>query len=142
MRIAMVGPFGLHPKQTMRSRALGLARPLVARGHTVRLLMPPWDTPAESDRTWTEDGVELRYIPLRGGTAGITRQLIRETLTWQPDVVHGFKPKAYSGLVAEWLWRFHRRRIRLIMDTDDWEGAGGWNDIAPYTPWQDRKSVV
>ena len=138
MRIAMVGPFGLHPKQTMRSRALGLARPLVARGHTVRLLMPPWDTPDEADRTWTEDGVELRYVPLRGGTAGITRQLIRETLTWQPDVVHGFKPKAYSGLVAEWLWRFHRRRVRLIMDTDDWEGAGGWNDVAPYTPWQKR----
>ena len=43
MRIAMLGPFGLHPKQTMRSRALGLARPLVARGHAVRLIMPPWD---------------------------------------------------------------------------------------------------
>ena len=138
MRIAMVGPFGLHPKQTMRSRALGLARPLVARGHTVRLIMPPWDTPAEAGRAWTEDGVELRYVPLRGDTAGITRRLIRETLAWQPDVVHCFKPKAYSGLVAEWLWRFHRRRVRLVMDSDDWEGAGGWNDVAPYTPWQKR----
>ncbi len=138
MRIAMVGPFGLHPKQTMRSRALGLARPLVARGHAVRLIMPPWDTPAEAGRTWAEDGAELRYVPLRGGAAGITRQLIRETLAWQPDVVHCFKPKAYSGLVAEWLWRFHRRRVHLVMDSDDWEGAGGWNDVAPYTPWQKR----
>ena len=136
MRIAMIGPFGLHPKQTMRSRALGLARPLVARGHAVRLIMPPWDTPDEAGRAWTEDGVELRYIPLRGGTAGITRRLIRETREWQPDVVHCFKPKAYSGLVAEWLWRFHRRHIRLVMDTDDWEGAGGWNDVAPYSPLQ------
>ena len=138
MRIAMIGPFGLHPKQTMRSRALGLARPLVARGHAVRLLMPPWDTPAEADREWTEDGVELRYIPLSGGTLGISRRLARETLAWRPDVVHAFKPKAYSGLAAEWLWRFHRGRVRLVIDTDDWEGAGGWNDIAPYSPLQKR----
>mgnify|MGYP003620202028 FL=1 len=138
MRIAMIGPFGLHPKQTMRSRALGLARPLAARGHTVRLFMPPWDTPDEAGRDWTEDGVTLRYVPLRGGVPGITRRLVAETLAWRPDVVHAFKPKAYSGLAAEWLWRFHRRRLRLIMDSDDWEGAGGWNDVAPYSPLQKR----
>ncbi len=138
MRIAMIGPFGLHPKQTMRSRALGLARPLVARGHTVRLLMPPWDTPDEAGRTWAEDGVELRYVPLRGGVPGIALGLTRETLAWRPDVVHAFKPKAYSGLAAEWLWRFYRGRARLVMDSDDWEGAGGWNDLAPYSPLQKR----
>ena len=138
MRIAMLGPFGLHPKQTMRSRALGVARPLVARGHTVRLLMPPWETPDEAGRTWAEDGVELRYVPLSGGAPGITRALVRETLAWRPDVVHAFKPKAYSGLAAEWLWRFHRDRLRLVVDTDDWEGAGGWNDLAPYSRLQKR----
>lgn len=138
MRIAMIGPFGLHPKQTMRSRALGLARPLVARGHDVRLFMPPWDTPDEAGRMWNEDGVELRYVPLGGGTLGIARRLVDETLAWRPDVVHCFKPKAYSGLAAEWLWRFYRHSVRLIIDTDDWEGAGGWNDIAPYTPLQKR----
>ncbi len=138
MRIAMIGPFGLHPKQTMRSRALGLARPLAARGHDVRLFMPPWDTPDEADRAWSEDGVALRYVPLSGGSLGIARRLAREALAWRPDVVHCFKPKAYSGLAAEWLWRFHRRRVRLVMDGDDWEGAGGWNDIAPYTPLQKR----
>ena len=31
-----------------------------------------------------------------------------------------------------------RRRVRLVMDTDDWEGAGGWNDVAPYSRWQKR----
>ncbi len=138
MRIAMLGPFGLHPKQTMRSRALGLARPLVARGHAVRLLMPPWETPDEAGRTWAEDGVELRYVPLRGGVPGITRALVHETLAWRPDVVHAFKPKAYSGLAAEWLWRFHRHRLRLVIDSDDWEGAGGWNDLAPYGPLPKR----
>ena len=138
MRIAMLGPFGLHPKQTMRSRALGLARPLVARGHAVRLIMPPWETPDEADRAWAEDGVELRYVPLRGGAPGISRALVGETLAWRPDVVHAFKPKAYSGLAAEWLWRFHRDRLRLVVDTDDWEGAGGWNDLAPYSRLQKR----
>lgn len=138
MRIAIVGPFGLHPKQTMRSRALGLARPLVARGHAVRLFMPPWETPAEADREWREDGVELRYVPLIGGPPGLAHRLAREALAWRPDVVHAFKPKAYSGLAAEWLWRFHRDRVRLVMDTDDWEGAGGWNEIAPYSPLQKR----
>lgn len=136
MRIAMVGPFGLHPNKTMRSRAFSLARELAGRDHTVRLFMPPWQTPDEADKSWTEAGTALRYIPLRGGTLGITRRLIRETLTWQPDIVHCFKPKAYSGLTGWWLWQFHRRHIRLVMDTDDWEGWGGWNELAPYSPPQ------
>ncbi len=134
----MVGPFGFHPNKTMRSRAFNLARELVRRGHAVRLLMPPWQTPEEADKTWTEAGVEIRYTPLRGGLLGITRHLIRETLAWKPDVVHFFKPKAYSGLAGWWLWQFHRQRIRLVMDTDDWEGWGGWNELAPYSPMQKR----
>ncbi len=145
MRIAMVGPFGLHPNKTMRSRAFSLAHELVRRGHTVQLFMPPWQTPDEADKSWKEDGVALRYTPLTGGTLGIARRLIHETLTWQPDVVHCFKPKAYSGLAGWWLWQFYRNRIRLVMDTDDWEGWGGWNELAPYSPlqkhffaWQER----
>ena len=145
MRIAMVGPFGLHPNKTMRSRAFSLARELVERGHTVQLLMPPWQTPEEADKNWEEDGVTMRYLPLNGGVLAITRRLIRETLAWQPDVVHCFKPKAYSGLAGWWLWQFHQNRIRLVMDTDDWEGWGGWNELVPYSAlqkhffaWQER----
>ncbi|MCB8977754.1 MAG: glycosyltransferase family 4 protein [Ardenticatenaceae bacterium] len=138
MRIAMVGPFGLHPNKTMASRALGLARPLVQQGHAVKLFMPPWQTPDEADKSWEVDCVELRYVPLDGGILGITRRMVREILAWQPDVVHCFKPKAYSGLVAWWLWQFHRSKLRLVMDTDDWEGWGGWNELAPYSPLQKR----
>ncbi len=141
----MIGPFGLHPKQTMRSRALPLAKGLTRRGHDVCLFMPPWHTPAEADKTWQEDGVTLRYVPLHGRVPGTTWRLIREVLTWQPDVVHGFKPKAYSGLTLWWLWQFHRRKIRLVVDTDDWEGWGGWNEREQYTAvqkhffaWQER----
>lgn len=134
----MVGPFGFHPKKTMHSRALSLARELVRRGHEVAMFMPPWHTPHEADRRWQEDGVFVRYVPLGGGVLGISARLLRETIAWQPDVVHCFKPKAYSGLVGWWLWQFQRRRIRLVVDTDDWEGWGGWNDLDPYTPLQKR----
>jgi glycosyltransferase involved in cell wall biosynthesis len=122
----------------MRSRVMGLARPLARRGHEVQLFMPPWHTPAEAGRTWEEDGVGLRYVPLQGGVPGITWRLLREVLDWRPNVVHCFKPKAYSGLVGWWLWQFHRRQIRLVMDSDDWEGWGGWNDREPYTRLQKR----
>jgi glycosyltransferase involved in cell wall biosynthesis len=141
----MVGPFGLHPNKTMSSRAFGLARQLVAREHDVCLFMPPWQTPQEGDRHWQQDGVVFRYIPLRGGMFGIARRLLQETLAWQPHVVHCFKPKAYSGLVAWWLWHFQRRRLPLVVDSDDWEGWGGWNDRASYNAvqkyffsWQER----
>lgn len=134
----MVGPFGLHPNKTMSSRAFGLARPLVQQGHEVCLFMPPWQTPDEGDRRWRQDGVEFRYIPVTGGILGITRRLVQETLAWEPDIVHCFKPKAYSGLAAWWLWHFHRQRVRLVVDSDDWEGWGGWNDRAAYSPIQKR----
>ncbi len=134
----MVGPFGFHPNKTMRSRALQLAKPLAGRGHEVKIFMPPWQTPPEANREWVEEGVHIRYTALNGGVVGISRALIRETLAWKPDVVHAFKPKAYSGIVAWWLWIFHRRQLRLIVDSDDWEGWGGWNEIAPYTATQKR----
>jgi glycosyltransferase involved in cell wall biosynthesis len=136
MRIAMVGPFGLHPNKTMSSRALGLARPLAAQEHQVKVFMPPWHTPDEADRSWQEDDIELRYTMLSGGVMGTSRNLVKETVAWDPDVVHCFKPKAYSGLVAWWLWQFHRQKIRLVVDSDDWEGWGGWNERAPYTSFQ------
>ena len=59
----------------------------------------------------------------------------------KPDVVHAFKPKAYAGLAHFAL----RRRFPVVVDTDDWEGYGGWNDVNPYHPllkrffaWQER----
>ncbi len=51
----------------------------------------------------------------------------------RPDVVHLFKPKGYAGLVMPLL-----RGIPVVLDTDDWEGAGGWNDRGLYSPMQRR----
>jgi glycosyltransferase involved in cell wall biosynthesis len=122
----------------MRSRALPLARILVQRGHTVRIFMPPWHESDTAGLSWQEDGVEIRYTPVSAGVLGTTARLIREVVDWSPQVLHCFKPKAYSGLVAWWYWHFHRGRVRLVTDTDDWEGAGGWNDTEPYNRWQKR----
>ena len=138
MRIAMIGPFGLHPNKTMGSRALGLARALTRLDHEIAIFMPPWQTPDEADRWWEVDGVTLRYTSLGAQPFSTSRNLLGDVLAWQPDVIHGFKPKAYSGLAMWWLWQFHRQDLRLVVDMDDWEGPGGWNDLAPYTAVQKR----
>ena len=54
MNIVMIGPFGLQPKATLSVRALPMAKALVARGHSVTLLVPPWDHPADAGREWEE----------------------------------------------------------------------------------------
>jgi hypothetical protein len=137
MQVSIIGPFGLRPKGTMSVRALPLARALVARGHAVRMIMPPWDYPQDAGSKLQDAGVEIENINLPAGIPGrfhfsTTRRLIKRALDFQPDVIHCFKPKAYAGLAAWWLWqlkRVGRVKARLIVDTDDWEGAGGWNDF-------------
>jgi glycosyltransferase involved in cell wall biosynthesis len=140
----MVGPFGLRPKGTMGVRALPMAKALAARGHRVTLLLPPWQNPEDAGKHWEEDGVVVENVPLPPRIPGlfhplIALRLVRRTLSIRPDVVHLFKPKAYSGL-AHWLLARlpHARRPRLVVDTDDWEGPGGWNEIGGYTPAQRR----
>jgi len=151
MRIVMVGPFGLRPRGTMSVRALPMARALAARGHAVTLLLPPWQNPEDACRCWEEDGVAIENIPLPPRIPGLFHlltalRLARRALALCPDVVHLFKPKAYSGLTHYLLAHIPgQRRPRLVVDTDDWEGPGGWNEIGGYTPaqrqffaWQER----
>jgi len=144
MRIVMIGPFGLRPLGTMSARALPMARALARRGHEVTLLLPPWQNPEASGQSREEGGVAVENIHLLPRVPGIFHlstalRLARRALALRPDVVHLFKPKAYSGL-AHWLLAGlpRARRPRLVVDADDWEGAGGWNEIGPYTPIQRR----
>jgi glycosyltransferase involved in cell wall biosynthesis len=153
LRVVMIGPFGLAPKGTMRSRALPLARELVARGHRVTLLMPPWHTPEAAPRRWQEDGVDMEYVALGPrlpaiGHVATTLRLVRRALALRPHIAHCFKPKAYAGLAGWALWHLSRlglSRMRLLVDEDDWEGPGGWNELEPYPrpmralfAWQER----
>ena len=146
MRVVMIGPFGLRPRGTMRVRALPLAQALAARGHTVTLLLPPWHNPEDAGKVWDAEGVRVENVSLPAGVPGwfhwrLTAALVRRARALDPDVVHTFKPKAYAGLAHLAL----RRRFPVVVDTDDWEGPGGWNDLIPYPPllkrffaWQER----
>ncbi|MDY7078876.1 MAG: glycosyltransferase family 4 protein [Chloroflexota bacterium] len=144
MRIVMIGPFGMQPRGTMGVRALPMAKALAARGHTMILLLPPWQNLEDSGRCWEENGVRVENISLPPRIpllfhALTAFRLARRALAFCPDVVHLFKPKAYSGLTHWLLARLPRpRRPRLVVDTDDWEGPGGWNEIGGYTPAQRR----
>lgn len=146
MNVAMVGTFGLYRKGTMRARALPLARALAARGHTVRVLIPPWDSPHEAGRMWMHDGVQVIHVNLPPRLPGffhiwLTLYLVRQVLALPVDVVHCFKPKAHAGLTHFVLWWLRlaglvRRQLRLVVDEDDWERA--WNDLEAYSPVQKR----
>ena len=146
MHIAFVGTFGLLPKSTMRLRALPMARALARRGHQVTVLIPPWDNPADSGRAFLSDGVRVENLNLPPRIPGVwyglvTAQLLRRLHALQPDVVHAFKPKGFSGAVAQTLLAMRwmgRTTPRVVVDTDDWEGSGGWNDVNPYPAWQRR----
>jgi len=146
MRIVFIGPFAMQPKRTMAVRALPLAQALAARGHQVLVVLPPWDSPQDSGREWAQEGVQVHNVrlPLRLPLIGhlwLTLRLLKAALGYRPEVIHCFKPKSYSGLAAWVLWhlqRLGRTQVRLVVDADDWEGAGGWNELQGY-PWAQRR---
>ncbi len=144
MDIVMIGPFGMHPRSTMRVRALPMAKALVARGHGVSILLPPWQNPQDAGRRWDAEGVLVENVSLPPTVPGLfspvtVLRLVRRALALQPAVIHLFKPKAYSGL-THWVMAHlpSSRSSRLVVDTDDWEGPGGWNELGDYT-WVQRR---
>lgn len=143
----MIGPFAFKPKGTVSVRAFFIARTLARRGHRVTILIPPYDNPADSGRIWVQDGVCLENMTHRRNDAYhqmiVPLRMACRAVWLDPDVIHVFKPIGYSGLAGIYLRRFSRRP--LVLDTDDWEGTGGWNDVNPYPAlwkrlfdWQER----
>jgi glycosyltransferase involved in cell wall biosynthesis len=145
----MVGPFGLGPHGTMSRRALPLAKALAARGYDVEVVLPPWSCPEDSGRAWTEDGVSIHNIHLAPSIPVIRDillvwRLVRRALDGHPRVLHFFKPKGYSGLAALLVWCLGALRlidVRVVLDSDDWEGRGGWNDLGNYS-WLEKRLFV
>lgn len=95
-------------------------------------------------------------LPLRvphsiGLTAGLVREALkpspsgfprysdqllpdeRELAGFRAEVVHVFKPVGYSGLAG---FVLAGMGVSWVLDTDDWEGPGGWADVNPYSPAQ------
>jgi glycosyltransferase involved in cell wall biosynthesis len=132
--IVMVGPFAFQPKGTVSARAFLIARALANCGHRVTILMPPYDHLADSGRSWEEDGVRLENMTIRRNDAwhqlAVPVRMAHRAIQLQPDVVHVFKPIGYSGLTGLYLSWLSRQPV--VLDTDDWEGRGGWADVNPY----------
>ena len=124
-----------------------MAQALVKRGHQVTILMPPYDHPEDSGRRWEHAGVRLENLSVRRSDLRhqltVPLRLARRAVQLRPGVVHVFKPIGYSGLAGQMLSSFSR--LPLVLDTDDWEGRGGWVDANPYPAawkrffdWQER----
>ena len=135
-RVLMLGTFGFQPKATMRARALGMAAALQACGWDVLVGTTPWDYRPDAGRHWVECGV--RVANTRVVRPALWPLAVAEMLRWQrveqPALVHVFKPKGFGDLAG----RVLRRRAPLVLDMDDWEGDGGWNDTGLYGPVQRR----
>src|SRR5262249_44192567 len=100
---------------------------------------------ADYGREWELEGVEIRNV---GGMEQLDRtqtakngspiaypqlllELIRRVDAYKPDVIHVFKPKGFAGAAGTY---FMLRGHRVVLDCDDWEGWGGWNEEKSY-PW-------
>lgn len=137
MRVVFIGPFALYPKGTVAVRILPLARVLRDRGHEVTILLPPYDNPEHSGRSFTVDGIDVHNVTvprtrLPAKYLCVAGALVRKALRLQPDVVHVFKPKGYSGLAAMFFLTLNFLRLRkvpVVVDSDDWEGHGGFADF-------------
>jgi glycosyltransferase involved in cell wall biosynthesis len=63
-------------------------------------------------------------------------RMFRAALAKKPDVIHLFKPKGYGGVAAMFqiaLTGIGLRLPPLFLDTDDWEGTGGMNELHSYS---------
>lgn len=136
MRIVMLAPFGIRPKGTLLARMLPLAQALGRRGHTLAIVAPPVQNPQDAGTRVEHGGVPVIHAPaprLPGpaATAEHAATLLRLALAEGPDLLHLFKPKGYGGLAVR-AARVARPRLPIVVDADDWEGPGGWNDLLPY----------
>jgi glycosyltransferase involved in cell wall biosynthesis len=147
-RIVFVAPFGLRQKSTVWARTLPMASCLTALGHTVSILIPPWDSPQDAGRAWRQAGVEVVNVSLRGSLPAVLLRMLAHVDAMRPDIVHIVKPRAHAGLIQWRLWQRRRRcaNPRIFLDADDWEQA--WNPVNRYSPplarfltWQENWGI-
>ena len=146
MKIVFLAPFGIRPKGTVIARMIPLAVELQALGHEVVIVAPPYTNAEDSGKTELVLGVRLRNIALGPKQKVLAApilawRMLRAALAEQPDLMHLFKPKGYGGIAAMLLIILQRAGIRLVplfLDTDDWEGEGGMNELHAYSAPEKR----
>jgi glycosyltransferase involved in cell wall biosynthesis len=141
MKIAFLAPFGIRPKGTLQARMLPLAKALQQKGHGVEIIAPPYTNPEDSGLVELFEGVTIRNVML--GPLGnilsapfIAQRMLATALETKPDLVHLFKPKGFGGLAAMALLfgkQIGLKMPKLVVDSDDREGAGGMNDLHRYS---------
>src|SRR5512141_1850804 len=101
MNIVFLAPFGYSPKATVSARMFPMASALARRNHRVTILMPPYDNPADSGRTWQEGEVQFENMHLPADETQATSGKRMISLAWQmamrtrqlgSEVIHVFKP--------------------------------------------------
>ncbi len=146
MKIVFIAPFGIRPKGTVIARMIPLAAAVQAAGHEVVIIAPPYTNPEDSGKCEIIRGVRLQNITLGPKNKVVAAPILawrmfRAALFENPDVIHLFKPKGYGGLAAMLHLTLRRLGLRvppLLLDTDDWEGAGGMNDLHSYSGAEKR----
>jgi glycosyltransferase involved in cell wall biosynthesis len=141
LKIVFLAPFGIRPKGTVLARMLPLAAELQTLGTEVVIIAPPYTNPEDSGKVEEVRGVRLVNVRLPGGGKALSAPILamrmfRAALAERPDLVHLFKPKGYGGLAAMLMIAIRRMGMRLppvLVDTDDWEGKGGMNDLHGYS---------
>lgn len=146
MKIVFLAPFGIRPKGTVIARMLPLAAALQQIGHKVVIIAPPYTNPEDSGTEETVNGVTLKNakLPCVGKALAampLGWQLFRMALAEKPDLIHLFKPKGYAGISAMFNQALSCGGFRLpqlFVDTDDWEGRGGMNELHGYSFMEKR----
>jgi glycosyltransferase involved in cell wall biosynthesis len=135
--VLMLGTFGVRPKGTMSARAAGIGAAAMRCGWNARIVTTPWDNPGDAGTSTTIEGVKVQNTRnIRPGLWPLpVFEMVRAANAFQPDVIHLFKPKGFGDLAARILrWS----GFPVVVDMDDWEGTGGWNDVLPYSQLQKR----
>lgn len=146
MKIVFLAPFGIRPKGTVLARMVPLAVELQKLGHEVVIVAPPYTNPDDAGKTEVVLGVPVKNITLGPKNKVLAApflawRLFRAALAVKPDLIHLFKPKGYGGLAAMLQIACDRLGVRmppLFLDTDDWEGKGGMNELHDYSAAERR----
>lgn len=137
LKVVFIGPFAFYPKGTVIVRVLPLAKALEEHGCQVVVLLPPYDAPQDSGVHFVVNSVDFYNIPIPRSRLPlkylyVATCLVKKALEFKPDVVHVFKPKGFSGLAGMllvFLKLLRFAKVRLVVDSDDWEGYGGFADF-------------
>jgi len=140
-KVVMVGPYAIYPNGTVPVRMVPLAEALLSRGHSVSIVLPPYDNISESGKEYSLRGVKIYNVHIPKGFnirrsplvkhVSIANSVVKKALELNPDLIHVFVPVGISGLCAMLLSA--RKRLKLIkipivLDVDDWFGYGGFYD--------------